>query len=143
VEIPVFDITGYYNGSDIEDLLVRNMRLGAALARQFSDENSRQRLPDHYAVLMQSHGFATAAEDLKTAVFQAIYTQNDATVQADALEINAAYKETENHSVDGLVYLTDRQARDSWKTDRVTVDKPWDLWAREVQVSPLYVNRLQ
>ena len=119
------------------------MRLGAALARQFSDENSRQRLPDHYAVLMQSHGFATAAEDLKTAVFQAIYTQNDATVQADALEINAAYKETENHSVDGLVYLTDRQARDSWKTDRVTVDKPWDLWAREVQVSPLYVNRLQ
>lgn len=91
---------------------------------------------------MQSHGFTTCAGDLETAVFQAIYSQSDATVQSDALGINAAYRAEGNDRLAGLVYLTERQTRDSWETDRGTIDRPWALWTREVQVSPLYVNTL-
>lgn len=146
----MFDISKYYNSTDIQDLLVRNVRLGAALASEFSSSPSspdnsnatHQALPDHYVVLMQSHGFATGAPDLETAVFQAIYGQNDAAVQSDALQINAAYRSITGEHIPGPVYLTERQTRDSWETDRGTVDKPWGLWVREVKVSPLYINTL-
>lgn len=141
VEVPVFDITRYYNGSDVEDLLVRNVRLGAALAREFG--SARHGKPDHYVVLMQSHGFATAAQDLKTAVFQAVYTQNDAAVQSDAMQINSASHAAGDGPREGIIYLTERQARESWETDIVTIEKPWALWKREVQVSPLYINNLE
>jgi hypothetical protein len=38
--VPVFDITKYYRRNDTQDFLVRNQRLGAALAAEFDDSDA-------------------------------------------------------------------------------------------------------
>ncbi|KAH8799056.1 class II aldolase and Adducin N-terminal domain-containing protein [Xylogone sp. PMI_703] len=142
-DVPVFDISQYYKPNATQDLLVRTVPLGSSLAAEFSaGGNSNETLPDHLVVLMQSHGFTTCSTDIKTVVFQAIYSQVDAEVQSEALAIQHAFLGSNLNSQDGLVYLTERQARESWATDQGTVQRPWDLWVREVKVSPLYVNKL-
>lgn len=140
--VPVFDISQYYHDNDTQDLLVRTIPLGAALASKFSAGNSIESLPDYLVVLMQSHGFTTCSTDIETVVFQAIYSQTDAEVQSDALTIQHAFLDSNGSHHEGLVYLTQKQATDSWATDQRTIQRPWDLWVREVKVSPLYVNTL-
>ncbi|KAH6680162.1 class II aldolase and Adducin N-terminal domain-containing protein [Halenospora varia] len=140
-EVPVFNIADHYNATDSQDLLVRTIPLGAALAAEFSNTNSLQAEPDHLVVLMRSHGFTTCADNIKLAVMQAIYTQTDDTVQSTALTIRNAYLGSKNKG-DGVVYLTAQQARDSWAIDAGTVERPWDLWVHEVESSDLYINML-
>ncbi|KAK5628533.1 hypothetical protein RRF57_004248 [Xylaria bambusicola] len=136
-EVPVFDISQYYNHNDTRDLLVTNVRLGAALAAKFSADSSQiTALPDHSIVLMRSHGFAGCAADIKTVVYQALYTQHNAQVQSDALNLEHAH----GGSKDDILYLTPQEARDSYATIGQNLERPWSLWVREVEVSPLYVN---
>ncbi|KAI1430359.1 class II aldolase and Adducin N-terminal domain-containing protein [Xylaria sp. FL1777] len=148
--VPVFDISRYYASNDSQDLLVRNVRLGAALAAEFSageekdkeKDKDKEDLPDYSVALMRSHGFTVCTTSIESAVFQAVYTQLNARVQSDALAIERAYAGSGAGPDDGLVYLTARQAEDSYATNAGTVQRPWDLWVREVKVSPLYVNAL-
>ena len=143
--IPVFDISKHYGANDSQDLLVRNVPLGAALAADFSDGSSPQdkQLPDHSMVLMQSHGFTTCAGSIETVVFQAVYSQVNAQVQAGALGLRGQQTAASTSpSHDGVVYLTEQQAKDSWQTNIGTVQRPWDLWVRQVRTSPIYVNSL-
>lgn len=143
--IPVFDISKHYSANDSQDLLVRSVPLGAALAADFSDGSSSQdkQLPDHSTVLMQSHGFTTCAGSIETVVFQAVYSQLNAQVQAGALGLERQQTvASASLSHDGVVYLTAQQAKDSWATDIGTVQRPWDLWVRQVRTSPLYMNIL-
>ncbi|KAK4151221.1 class II aldolase and Adducin N-terminal domain-containing protein [Chaetomidium leptoderma] len=165
-KVPVFDITDYYQPNDTQDLLVRNQRLGAALAAEFDDATSNlsgsntiqshhndfaydghddgnhygntSSYPAHNLVLMQSHGFAAVATDIKIATFEGIYAVTNAKVQSEALKIQHAYTGRGN----GVVHLNERQIRDSWETEIDIVDKPWPLWLKEVKVDPLYVNEL-
>ncbi|KAI0541240.1 class II aldolase and Adducin N-terminal domain-containing protein [Xylaria digitata] len=142
-KVPVFDISEYYGSDDTQDLLVRDARLGAALAAQFSIESSEAgNLPDYYVALMRSHGFTTCATSIEAVVVQAIYTQVNAQIQSEALAIQHAYSGSKVSSGEGLIYLTPQQARDSYATNSGTAQRPWDLWVREVKVSPLYVNTL-
>ncbi|TGJ79294.1 hypothetical protein E0Z10_g9474 [Xylaria hypoxylon] len=142
-KVPVFDISEYYRGNDTQDLLVSDVRLGAALAAQFSAESSEARnLPDYSVTLMRSHGFTACAASIEAVVVQAIYTQLNAQVQSEALAIQHAYLGAKASSEDELSYLTPQQARDSYATISGTAQRPWDLWVREVEVSPLYVNTL-
>ncbi|PVH92221.1 hypothetical protein DM02DRAFT_677642 [Periconia macrospinosa] len=138
--VPVFDISQCYHNSDTQDLHVRIIPLGAALASRFSAGNSTESLPHYLVVLMQSHGFTTCSIDIETVVFQASYSQIDAEVQFDALAIHHAFLDSNSNHREGLVYLTQKQSTDSWATEKWTVQRPWDFWVREVKVSPLYVN---
>ena len=113
------------------------MPLGAALAEQFGSPSSN--LSDHAVVLMQNHGFTTAAADIKTAVFQAVYAQVNAKVLSDTLNLESAFPGTREK---GVVYMTHQQIIDSWKTNIGTTQRPWDLWVRQVKVNPLYANEL-
>lgn len=88
---------------------------------------------------MQSHGFAGCATSIETAVYQAIYTQRNAQVQSGALNLQHAY----GADRDAVVYLTPREAKDSYATISQTFERPWSLWAREVEVSLLYQNEVE
>ncbi|KAI1755585.1 class II aldolase and Adducin N-terminal domain-containing protein [Xylaria castorea] len=142
--VPVFDIAKHYHDNDTQDLLIRNVGLGAALAAEFSARGSEtdKSLPDYYVALMQNHGFTTCATSIETVVYKAFYTQANAQVQSEALATKHAYWGQAVDSGYELPYLTQQQARDSWTSNMGTVQRPWDLWVREVKVSPLYVNAL-
>ncbi|KAH9907793.1 class II aldolase and Adducin N-terminal domain-containing protein [Xylariomycetidae sp. FL2044] len=137
--VPIFDISKYYASNDTQDLLLRSARLGAALAAEFSEDPEGSSV-DHDVVLMQSHGFTTVAADVETAVFKAIYTQINAQVQTDAMGLQRATRLSGTDR--GIVYLTEKQARESWETNMETIQRPYSLWVRQVKVSPLYANEL-
>ncbi|KAI1145836.1 class II aldolase and Adducin N-terminal domain-containing protein [Nemania diffusa] len=139
--VPVFDIAKHYLANDTQDLLVRNPRLGAALAAEFGAAAAGGSVSVEFpVVLMRSHGFTTCAADIETAVFQAVYTQVNAQVQASATDLQAAAVRGAGSGGDGVVYLTEQQAVDSWVSNSGTIQRPYALWVRQVQVDPLYVN---
>ncbi|ORY10675.1 class II aldolase and Adducin N-terminal domain-domain-containing protein [Clohesyomyces aquaticus] len=176
--VPVWDISSHYPSGSKHDLLVRDTTLGASLSASFKPATSAGFLyskmrsalpsqiggtaepdhePEHAVVLMQSHGFTTAAHGIEEAVFQAIYTKEAAKAQTTALAIrNAHFGRTVEGNVDvehggkiksakvkaegDLKYLTDRQARDTSEAMQATISRPWGLWCREVEINPLYKN---
>ncbi len=153
--VPIFDITKYYQPNDTRDSLVCNQRLGAALAAEFEGsptcssrggtQNGTDTLnpyPAHNLVLMQSHGFAAVAADLKIATYQGIYAVTNAKVQSEALKIQHASTGNAAQGDGGIVYLDERQIRDSWVTESKIIEKPWTQWVKEVRVDPLYVNEV-
>lgn len=136
--VPIFDIAAHYSPSDTQDFLVRNQRLGAALAAEFGDGSPPY--PPNNLVLMASHGFAAVARDVKLATYMGVYAVANARVRSQALQLQqiAAMGGARDH----VVYLDERQIKDSWETETRLVEKPWGLWVREVRVDPLYVNEL-
>lgn len=113
--------------------------------------------PDSSVVLLQGHGFTTLAHGIEEAVYQAIYTKEAAKAQTTALAIQNAYF---GHTLEGkidveaggkiksgkakgegeLKYLTEKQAHATWEAMQATMSRPWALWCREVEISPLYRN---
>ena len=138
----MYDIARYYTATDPQDLLVRSVPLGAALAARFSDQNSTTNGPGHLVVLMKNHGFTTCADSIELATMQAVYTQIDAGVQSTAITLHAAYFGPGMRVKDEISYLTSQQATQSWIANTGTVERPWDLWVHQVESSSLYVNNL-
>ncbi|KAK4236692.1 class II aldolase and Adducin N-terminal domain-containing protein [Achaetomium macrosporum] len=139
-EVPNFDITKYYLPNDTHDFLVRDQRLGAALAAEFDSHwgpGNKSSL-----VLMRSHGFTAIAADIETTTYKGIYAVVNARVQSEAIKIQHAYSGPRAEGGGGIAYLTPRQIRDSWQTEKQLIQRPWALWVREVKVNPLYVNEL-
>ncbi|KAK8175700.1 class II aldolase and Adducin N-terminal domain-containing protein [Phyllosticta citrichinensis] len=121
------------------------------------------RVPEHSTVLMRGHGFTTAAFSIETAVFQAVYTKEAAQALTGALTIAAAWGGgvveggkvdegsgklsgaiVKSAAVDGVRYLSDREARDAGESiAKGSVGRPWELWRREVDVCPLYRNEVR
>jgi ribulose-5-phosphate 4-epimerase/fuculose-1-phosphate aldolase len=119
----------------------------SALPSQVGGSQGEEALePDHAVVLLQGHGFTTVARGIEEAVYQAIYTREAAKTQTAALVIHNAHF---GHTIEGKV---DVQGSGSIKSGKAkteggdlkylqgTVDRPWALWAREVEVNPLYKN---
>ena len=42
-----------------------------------------------------------------------------------------------------IKYLSEREAGDTWSTNKETVLRPWEMWCREVDVNPLYRNEVE
>ncbi len=146
---PIFSITPHYQPHDTQDFLIRNPRLGAALAAEFAPASSSSpNYPPHNLVLMASHGFAAVARDVRLATYMGVYAVVNARVQtmAGGLQQQAAGGMGQGGGgagEDGIVYLDERQIADSWETEMGIVEKPWGLWVREVGVEGLYVNELR
>ncbi|KAJ4289381.1 hypothetical protein N0V88_006860 [Collariella sp. IMI 366227] len=175
-EVPNFDITNYYLPNGTQDFLVRDRRLGAALAAEFdkpvshpfsnsgsgydgdsadtdqegNDQDNghgghdgiRGRYPNHNLVLMRSLGFAAVATDIKLVTYEGIYAVINVKIESEAFKIQHVFTGTAAQEDDGIQYLNSPQIQDSWETEMQTVEKPWALWVREVEVNPLYVNEL-
>ena len=72
-------------------MLVRNHHLGESLASHFSSSNSQD---SHSVVLMRGHGMTVAAPNIEECVLRAIYAQQNAAIQTNALVTRSAYLTT-------------------------------------------------
>jgi ribulose-5-phosphate 4-epimerase/fuculose-1-phosphate aldolase len=149
---PVYDVQESYQPSDHQDLLIRTIQLGADLAAKFSLEvksEDHSGLPDHPVVLMRRHGFTTCGQTIKEAVFRAVFTTKNAKIQTMSSLIRSSFESLSSpsslsQSTDGLAHpfepITPLQAKDTEASMSGTVDRPWQLWLKEVENQNLYVN---
>lgn len=101
--VPVFEIRDVLGPNN--DLLVRDTRTGAALAKVLADRS---------VVLMRGHGMAVVAPSVRMVVLRAIYTQLNAQIEAEAVKLGAP------------TFLNADEAK---RTD--SPDRPWEIWAAD------------
>ena len=101
---PVWDIRSA--AGEKNDMLVRNGALGKSLA---------EKLGQSPVVLMRGHGDTVVAPDIKTVVFQAIYTEVNARLQMQAIAIG------------GPINFLNQYEQN--KTNNA--NRPWDAWKKE------------
>lgn len=102
---PLFEIRD--TAGTASDLLVRDDRLGTALAASLGGANF---------VLMRGHGSTTVAPSLKVAVYRAVYAEVNARMQLQAQQLG----EPE--------FLTAEEAANTMETNEKQVERPWALW---------------
>jgi len=107
---PVYEIR--HSAGESSDLLVRNHALGKALAEV---------LGDHPVALMRGHGSVAVGNSIKQVVYRAIYTENNARLQAMAMPLGE------------ITYLTDGEARATAEMNDQHLDRPWQMWKRDAQ----------
>lgn len=153
--MPVYNIADFYNATDTQDLLVRNARLGAALASYFSASNTTYAngtdtagAPAHVVVQQQNHGLVIVGPDIVSAVTRAVYTQENARIQTNGVLLaglaGAAGQPQQPASAGGAVqYLTPRERQDSnFNGSSVGYLRPWTLWLRRTEADGFYHNSL-
>lgn len=106
---PVFEIRDA--AGEASDLLIRSNALGAALADSLAGGS---------VVLMRGHGATIAAGTLKEVVFRAVYTQLNAELQFQALQLG------------DVTYLTEGEARSTTVSVGSQIERAWNLWKNEV-----------
>ncbi|WP_185723349.1 class II aldolase/adducin family protein [Burkholderia cenocepacia] len=107
---PVFEIRDVA-GED-SDLLIRDNRLGAALARHF--ESSA-------IVLMRGHGSTIVAGSVQQAVYRAVYAEANARCQITAEQLGE------------VTYLTEAECRACVESHEAQVQRPWDMWKQQAR----------
>lgn len=103
--VPVFVMRDHFG---MTDLLVRNNRQGASLARAIAQSA---------VVLMRGHGFCAVGRDLPEAVFRAHYAQKNADLQQRAIALGGAVE-----------YLDAQECELATETNRQVMARPWGLW---------------
>jgi ribulose-5-phosphate 4-epimerase/fuculose-1-phosphate aldolase len=106
--VPVFDIR--CDAGDT-DMLIRTPALGCAHAGC---------LGAGAATLMRGHGATVVGTSLPQVVYRAIYMEMNARLQSDAMRLGE------------VTYLTEGEARLAAATNDGQVQRPWELWVREV-----------
>jgi HCOMODA/2-hydroxy-3-carboxy-muconic semialdehyde decarboxylase len=107
--VPVFDIRKVAGDTD---MLIRNAKLGQALALALSDKP---------VCLMRGHGSVVVGQSIRQVVFRAIYTEVNAKLQSDAQKLGP------------VIFLDDAEASQSARTNDALVARPWELWKRKVE----------
>ena len=107
---PVFEIR--HSAGESSDLLVRSHALGKALAEV---------LGAHPVALMRGHGSVAVGSSIKQVVYRAIYTENNARLQAMSMPLGE------------ISYLTDGEARATAEMNDQHLDRPWQMWKRDAQ----------
>jgi HCOMODA/2-hydroxy-3-carboxy-muconic semialdehyde decarboxylase len=102
---PVFEIREA--GGPATDMLIRDRKLGAALARVLGAGT--------YA-LMRGHGSIAVGGSVKEVVYRAIYAEVNAKLQSEAMRLGE------------VTYLNEREAANAMHTINGVIDRPWDLW---------------
>jgi ribulose-5-phosphate 4-epimerase/fuculose-1-phosphate aldolase len=110
-QVPVFEIRDA--AGDNTDLLIRNQALGKALAKD---------LGDNAVALLRGHGNVVVGFSIQQVVFRAIYTENNAKLQSDAMRQGNV-----NFLSDGEVEATSRMNDEH-------LDRPWEVWKRRAQL---------
>jgi len=140
--IPVYDISKYYQEGDAQDMLVRDTRLGNALAEHFSSSSTNA--PEYPVVLMRGHGFSVAGASIQEVILRAVYTQQNAGIQSTALTTRAAHfgppGANGQSNLPPIYYLNDKECEDALQMTKWSAYRPWGLWLREVEALGLYVN---
>ena len=107
---PVWDIRKV---REENDLLVRDRPLGLSLANT---------LGSCACVLMRGHGMTVVGGSIPEAVFRAVYTEMNARVQLQASVLEGP-----------IQFLSDHEARAVDAANRGTLERPWELWKKDIQ----------
>ena len=108
--VPVFDIRA---AGEETDMLVKTLPLGQALAKTLGSNS---------VALMRGHGAVVVAPDMPRAVFRSVYTEQNARLQAQAMQLSQK-----------VTYLDAEEAKKAQTTMEGTVARPWELWRKKVQ----------
>jgi len=111
---PVFEIRD--TAGPATDLLIRNRGLGAALAATLAGGR---------VVLMRGHGCTVVAENVRVAVYRAIYTEVNARLLLQSLPLGA------------VTYLSAEEADATQVTNEGQVDRPWNLWRAQARAASI------
>ena len=106
--VPVFDIRDAAGGPT--NMLVRDPKLGRALAQSLGDKNM---------VLMRGHGATLVGNSIKNAVFRAIYAAENAELQMEAMRLG------------DVMYLSPEEAvlgAEINESNDTSLDRPWSAW---------------
>ncbi len=106
---PIFEIRKV---KEKNDLLIRDRPLGRALAES---------LGPCTCVLMRGHGMTVVGGSVPEAVFRSIYTEMNARLQIQASRLEGP-----------IEFLSDDEGRLSEATNRGTLERPWELWKKQV-----------
>ena len=107
-ETEVFDIRDHFGCTD---MLVRNGAQGAALALSLGARG---------VVLMRGHGFVATGGSVPEAVYRAMYTETNASLQQRAISLGGEVQ-----------YLDEEEARLAEATNRSVLERPWELWKKK------------
>jgi ribulose-5-phosphate 4-epimerase/fuculose-1-phosphate aldolase len=105
---PVFEIRD--SAGPATDMLIRNPSLGHALAASMGT---------HSVVLMRGHGSVAAAPSIHQVVFRAVYTEVNARMQAEAMQLGTP------------TFLSAEEAAAASKTVDTLVDRAWEMWKQQ------------
>lgn len=108
--VPNFEIREHAGSGS--DLLIRDITLGGQLANC---------LGQNAAVLMRGHGVTVTGNSLQQAVFRAVYTQNNAQIQAAAMALGE------------VTYLTDEEALAADEVNTGQISRAWDFWRSQAE----------
>ena len=106
---PVWDIRKV---REENDLLVRDRPLGLSLANT---------LGSCACVLMRGHGMTVVGGSIPEAVFRAVYTEMNARVQLQCTFLEGP-----------IEFLSDYEARAIDAANRGTLERPWELWKKDL-----------
>jgi HCOMODA/2-hydroxy-3-carboxy-muconic semialdehyde decarboxylase len=106
---PVFEIRDA--GGPATDLLIRDRKLGAALAQALG--------PAAFA-LMRGHGSVAVGSSVRQVVYRAIYAEVNARLQSEASRLGA------------ITFLNEREAANAAETIDGVLERPWELWRQRV-----------
>ncbi len=111
--VPVFEIrkTGAGGVPAMTDMLVGNGALGKALAASLGDKP---------VVLMRGHGAVMTGPTLPIAVVRAVYTEVNARMQLQAIQLGGPY-----------TTLEPEEGIKADKVNEVISARPWELWKRK------------
>ena len=105
---PIFEIRE--SAGDASDMLVRDSRLGAELARS---------LGPHTVVLMRGHGSTVVGRTLREAVFTAVYAEMNARLQTTASQMGE------------IRFLSHGEIGAAGQVHPSQIDRAWSLWLRD------------
>lgn len=108
--VPVFDIADKFGATD---MLVGNRDKGVELARVMGQAP---------VVLMRAHGSVAAGENLRTAVFRAIYTEVNARIQHQATALGGP-----------IAALSEKEGALADAVNLKAAERAWELWAKRVR----------
>jgi ribulose-5-phosphate 4-epimerase/fuculose-1-phosphate aldolase len=107
--VPVFDIRA---AGGETDMLIRNPTLGKAVAKT---------LGSRPVALLRGHGAVVVATDLPRVVFRSVYTEQNAKLQAQAMQLGGKQ----------VKFLDAEEAKKAEASLGGTIGRPWELWKRK------------
>jgi ribulose-5-phosphate 4-epimerase/fuculose-1-phosphate aldolase len=125
LNVPNWDIRTKFG--DCTNLLVTSIEMGRDLAKA---------LGSRAVALMRGHGCVVAGRSLREAVFTSIYTEINAKMLCQAIDVSAAIGSgagTAAGGLDGVMYLSEGEVAANTKGRAgFTLERGWENWCREV-----------
>lgn len=126
----VYDAAKFRKEGDVPDMLVRNSHLGEPLAACFDGGS--------VVALMRGHGLTVIGGGIEEVVSRAVYTMKNASIQTAALTLQTTFAGPDSKV--GLKYLDQDESRAATQMSKLSAQRPWKLWEREVEACGLYRN---